>query len=690
MRKLFSLTLLFLFAGSVAATETTIKTYSSFRDFRKGESRGVAISHDGVLRPAPRVGTVAMTELEQIWRVARSGRATWLAGGSPATLLRVEDNGSQQVVFTSDSAHIFALTAAGGDVYFAPSPGGVIYRVRNGAAEQIAELDAGYVWDLYWDGTALFAATGTPGAVWRITAQGSPSLWFESEELHIRSLAPDGKGGFYAGSADNGLIFHIDARGKGFVFYDTRQTEIFAVVPDGDGGVWAAGASERIALPAPGSGSVSVTALVVEGKEEQGGGSAPSGSARGSGRKGALYHISSRGVAENFWGRSYEQLQSLARRPDGTLLAGTGDKGLLYAISPEGDISLLLDTEASQITHILVDGRAVYLATANQGGALRVDAGPVKSGSYLSPVLDTDVRSRWGSLSWQGQGKVVFSVRSGNSSEPDNTWSEWQRLDGVAQGSPISAPPARFLQWRVVLQRGASVDEVSLGYRQDNVPPRIRSITVHNPGDAWLEAVANGKRKKKGDDDSGSTRKGKKTRKQGFQSISWDADDANEDALQFTLYYRGGGVQVWREMVSEYSGSVYSWDTRTMEDGSYRIRIVASDVRSNTPATALSAEKVSAEIVVDNTGPEIRALRYRAGTVSFTARDAASRIGAAWYAVDTEEWQKLLPEDGIADTREESFTIDTKELKKGPHTMTIKIHDERSNISIRHINFEVK
>ncbi len=693
MRKILIVILFFLLAGVAAATGSKIKTYSSFRDFQKGESRGVSLRYDGVLQLAPAVQTIARTELQQVWRVLRAGGSLWLAGGSPATLLRVDDDGEAHVAYTDESAQIFALCAgSGGDLYFAPSPGGVIYQYRNGRAEPFAELEADYVWDLYWQGGSLFAATGNPGGIRRISAQGVAQAWFESDELHIRSLAADGKGGFYAGSADNGLVFHVDSRGKGFVLYDARQTEVFAVLPDGRGGLWAAAANERVSLPSSDGGTVSVASLVIEGKEDssESNRTPATPSLRSSTKNGALYHISANGVAENFWGRSYDQIQSLALDEGGRLLVGTGDKGLVYAVSPQGDVSLLLDTEASQITRIEVAGKDILLATSNQGGCLRVSSAAGKTGTYLSPVLDAEVRTGWGSLSWQGRGEVIFSVRSGNSSTPDNTWSDWVRLRGDRQGSPISAPPARFLQWRAELRKGAEVAEVSIGYRQENAPPRIRSITVHAFGDAWLDAVAKGKRNKSSDEENSSPRKGKKTRKQGYQSISWDADDPNEDALLFTLSYRGAGVRDWREMVTDYSGSVYSWDTRTMEDGRYRIRIIASDEKGNTRATALRAEKISEDILVDNTGPRILSLRFQNGTVRFRAEDAASRIGKAWYAIDAEEWQKLLPEDGIADTPAEKFTIDVSHLKKGEHTVTVKVHDERDNIRIRHLNFEVK
>ena len=45
-------------------------------------------------------------------------------------------------------------------------------------------------------------------------------------------------------------------------------------------------------------------------------------------------------------------------------------------------------------------------------------------------VVDARRPSRWGRIEWSGEagGGVKLSVRTGNTEEPDNTWSDWKRV----------------------------------------------------------------------------------------------------------------------------------------------------------------------------------------------------------------------------------------------------------------------
>ena len=52
----------------------------------------------------------------------------------------------------------------------------------------------------------------------------------------------------------------------------------------------------------------------------------------------------------------------------------------------------------------------------------------------------------------------------------------------------------------------------------------------------------------------------------------------------------------------------YSWDTTTLPDGAYYLKIVATDAPSNPPALALKTERESERFEVDNTAPVIEHL----------------------------------------------------------------------------------
>ena len=56
--------------------------------------------------------------------------------------------------------------------------------------------------------------------------------------------------------------------------------------------------------------------------------------------------------------------------------------------------------------------------------------------------------------------------RSGNSPEPDATWSGWEPLVAKETGSYVVSPPARFLQYRVLMQG-------------ERAAPALRDIAIH-------------------------------------------------------------------------------------------------------------------------------------------------------------------------------------------------------------------
>ena len=125
-----------------------------------------------------------------------------------------------------------------------------------------------------------------------------------------------------------------------------------------------------------------------------------------------------------------------------------------------------------------------------------------------------------------------------------------------------------------------------------------------------------------------------------------------------------------------------------MEDGRYEIRVVASDERSNTPSTKLTGSRISDPVVVDNSGPTIRSHRIekkgKTATVLLTATDAFSAIGSLEYTVDSNtDWKGAVPDDGVYDTTEESFTIEIADLTDGEHVLAVKVSDDLGNTTYR-------
>src|SRR6185436_9328724 len=129
------------------------------------------------------------------------------------------------------------------------------------------------------------------------------------------------------------------------------------------------------------------------------------------------------------------------------------------------------------------------IATSNPGRLLRLSTSRADRGTYTSDVRDAQTVAMWGTIKWQEGstgGRIEISTRSGNTRTPDETWSDWTTPYSDRDGSPITSPRARYLQWRAVLiaQRGESpfLTSVTAAYLPRNLRPRVTSITIHPPG----------------------------------------------------------------------------------------------------------------------------------------------------------------------------------------------------------------
>jgi hypothetical protein len=179
----------------------------------------------------------------------------------------------------------------------------------------------------------------------------------------------------------------------------------------------------------------------------------------------------------------------------------------------------------------------------------------------------------------------------------------------------------------------------------------------------------------------------------GYESVLWNAHDDNDDDLLFSIYYRGEGEQNWRLLKDKVTQHFYSWDTTTMPDGAYYLRIVASDSPSNPPQDALTNERISDRFEVENTPPHIENLRADASgpaaKISFDGVSSAIAISHAQYSVDAGDWLTTFPVGVLSDAPKESYQIAIPNLVPGEHTVAVQISDQFDNTTAAKVTFTV-
>jgi hypothetical protein len=337
-------------------------------------------------------------------------------------------------------------------------------------------------------------------------------------------------------------------------------------------------------------------------------------------------------------------------------------------------------------------------------------------------------------LTWWGEngatkGKVAFYARSGNTSNPEKNWSPWAGPYKNPAGETVSCPAARFVQWKAVFLEtdggGApSISWVSLAYQPQNVAPVIDDVVVQEPGirvqgfavpttgptaaspvqlrmpqrtgaivSPFAGIVANPEI---------SSKPGKVEvppqgfEDKGFQSVLWSAHDDNEDDLLFAVYYRGEDEHNWRLLKDKITQHFYSWDTATMPDGSYYLKIVASDAPSNPAAQSFTSERESDRFVIANTPPRIVRLQAApaasdasSASISFEAISPSAAIARAHYSLDAGDWQIIFPAGLLSDAPNEKYQIPLSGLSAGEHTIAVQVFDRFGNSSAAKVTFTV-
>jgi len=187
-------------------------------------------------------------------------------------------------------------------------------------------------------------------------------------------------------------------------------------------------------------------------------------------------------------------------------------------------------------------------------------------------------------------------------------------------------------------------------------------------------------------------------------TVRWAAHDDNGDDLKFSLFLQGDGEKGWRLLKDDLTEKAYSFDATLIPDGGYRIKLVASDAPSHTPADALTAEKLSDRFEIDTTPPIVSGLEANPEAmfpcdgqcipsirVTFQAEDAFSPIAHAEYSIDAGPWQYIEPVGILSDSRREHYQIiipfTNPPLKPGEHLLTVRAWDRHDNIGVSKITF---
>jgi WD40 repeat protein len=726
IRRLARLSLLGFALVSLAATlhaqGTQLWTESSYQGLEGGTPHGAAVASDGRLLPGPASKLLYTTPSTYVWSVAadKQGNA-YLATGSPATVLRVTPDGKSTTLFTTKDLSVQAIAVGPhGSVYAATMPSGKVYKLApdtpdQSAAKATVVFDSSkikgnprYIWALKFgpDG-GLYIATGAPAAIYKVAPGGQPTLFYQSDEPHIRALAFAPNGDLIAGSDGSGLVYRISKSGKAYVIYDAPKKEItsLAVAPDGTiyaAGVGGKGKNTLPPLPASSGSGATVTAtitIVTAGSVQ----AASSNTLIPDGTQ--IYEIAPSGAPRLLWSGHNDIVYALHWTKDG-LIAASGNSGHIYRIQESGQFEDIAHLDASQATSLAVTRGGLYAATANAGKLYRLSNAEAPHSSYVSDVFDAGVFAQWGraEVDTTTPSLVQLYARTGNVENPARAWSGWHAVS-LNQGN-LGVENSRFLQWKLVLEPGASVSSVGINYLPVNVAPvvdevviapgvRVNAAAIEQQGPQ--QVTINFPSQEQNDASSASDAANGPLAgvvNRADITVRWRAHDGNGDTLVYSLYYRAPGEHNWMPLKRRTRRTWYTFPAALLPNGRYRVMVVASDAPSHNPGEALTGSRVSGQFLVDTAPPAVTDLRaQRDGNrlhVTFTATDPVSPVARAVFSLDAGRWQYIEPVGHISDnlTEHYDFYIPLPQNPPAPsaeitdpneHLVTVRVHDRNGN-----------
>lgn len=693
-----------LFASAAAAGTTRSFKQTSAKDFEEGEATASMILPSGEVSAGMKTGRVPL-DAAFAWCAAlsRDRRTAYFGTGDQGRIFTVPvappagAEPAARKLADLDAAWITSLVARDdGTLLAGATPGGRVFAINTatGGVRSLAKVAGEHIWALVADAKpgTIYAATGGPGKVFAIDDKGAVSLLWDSGDKHVVALANGGGGTLLAGTSDEAILYRIYPDGRAIALHDFEADEVRAVVRTGTVTYIAVNDFEK-STDLAGTLAAGSAAAAARGTRITPGPAAPAsaGIVARPGQvksKGAVYKLEDSGRIEQIFAVSDGYFTSLIVDGAGDVYVATGTQGKLYRISSDLRVALAADLPERQALSLVRTDEGFLVGTGDVGGVYRVRPAAQGEASYLSRVFDADGPAVWGRLHWAGTAGLAFETRSGNTSKPDRSWSDWRPLanaafsGGEGEGR-VASNGSRYLQYRVSMPgKGALLREATLYYLPQNQRARVIEVSLADgpsassplaPAALSLPSTA-------------APRAHSPVLK-----LRWRVDNPDGDELIYRLWFRQERESIWRPLggPEPLPKPEYDWNTESVPDGEYVVKVWASDEKVTPRERALDFNFVSSPLLVDNTRPEILDLHARGPVVTGRVRDAASVISQIEAQVDGGDWRPVAPTDLLLDQRTESFSLTLTDLTPGPHIVTVRAFDAADNVGSARLQVQI-
>jgi hypothetical protein len=684
MKCLVAFALALFGVAGVRAVTTRHFSLDSARVLAAGKLDGTTVHSDGSVRPGVETRRLALAGVGVARALlVRSDGTAFVGTGNQGTIYKVANDQATVFAETKELAVTSLATGFGGALFAATIPKAKIFRVdAAGKTSVFATPDkAEHVWALAFDEkrATLFAGTGPEGKVFAIDAKGKSEVYLDTDATHVMALALDRDGTLYLGTDGEALLHKVRAPGRSEVLYDFEGNEITALaVRDGVLAV----AANNFPRPTPTPQKPKSDDAKDDGKTTDKTES-DKGTERPKPGSGVLWRVDAGGRARKLFAPDEGHLTAVEWADGGAIYAASGKSGDIFRVEDDGSYASWIDVDERQVLALALSGAPPMFTTGDGAAVYRVVVGKAREATWTSKVLDAEFLSRWGGLSWRGDGKLQFQTRSGNTDKPEHGWSEWS--SPLTASGPIRSPAARFLQIRARLDtdKPSLIYAVTAYYVPQNQPATLRNLNV-----APKKSGAGGR----GGGGGGQVEARKTEAPTSVYVAEWEVTNPDGDDLRYRLSYRRDGGTVWLPVLKEtevLTKTNHEWNTEGIPDGYYRVRVTASDELDNPASGMLEAKLDSEPFLVDNHAPRIENLAWAGGVLRGVATDSLGPVSRLERAVDGGDWLPFDAEDGIFDTEREPFAVPL-DLAKGTHVVAVRAFDARRNSVVAEIEVTVR
>jgi hypothetical protein len=447
------------------------------------------------------------------------------------------------------------------------------------------------------DGTAFIGtaqSNGAKGQVLSLKLSGAPTkptVFARVEEEIITSLALDDKGLLYIGTAGSGRLYRMEA--EPILFYDCKQAHVSALsYSTYDKRIYVGTAERGLVV------SLSTEGDKAPRTEFESGEHLVTGLARD--KAGNLY-VATAGQGKLFRISKDGEVETVALSEAFYTLYYDGAEDRIYTGDAEGDVTRVAydgiqrqafffpvcHTEQEAVQSLAGDGAGhIFVLTSNVGLLKVVDVSPTGNCAYTSTVLDATKKSIFSRLRLYNADGIsdskdtrLFQVetRSGDSSQPDQTWSDWRLCqvdpDSETLGAVwlVPSPAAKYIQYRLTwkpellaekILRKRAVGGIEVTYQPSNSAPSFGSVSL-SAGDALS----------------------------GSETITVTGSDADMDNLLLAVEISDDGGKTWTVLNGDIRSRKYGEKGKKKKPETAKVNDAEGSAKASGAETAKGSDK---------------------------------------------------------------------------------------------------